>query len=301
MNLDWLTTLIMIVERKSLTGAAQEMRISQPAVSKQLRALEDFYGTPLLNRRGREPELTEAGKIVYRHGQRILQAVEKSLNDVRELADTVQGELVLGASTIPGEYVLPRLLGAFQQQYPAVRVSLEISGSREVARRVQAGEFAAGVIGVQAGGQNLKHELIYNDELVVVVPRGHRFEGRDTISLEEFCAEQIVFREPGSGTRSVIEKRLQECGVDPATLKNRIELGSTDAVLNAVAEGLGISLVSVLAAQPRIRAGTLAAVRITGFPNMRGLFLITRKNRVPDHLLTAFIDFVRQTLLQDAG
>jgi DNA-binding transcriptional LysR family regulator len=301
MNLDWLSTLITIVDRKSLTGAAQELKISQPAVSKQLRALEAFYGTPLLNRRGREPELTEAGKVVYRHGQRILQMIEKSVNEARKLADTVQGELVLGAGTIPGEYILPRLLGAFQQQYPAVRVSLEISGSKEVARRVQAGEFAAGVIGLHVGAQNLKHELVYNDELVVVVPREHRFAGRDIIALEEFCSEQIVSRESESGTRAVIEKKLQECGVDPATLNNRIELGSTDAVLNAVTEGLGISLVSILAAQPRIRAGTLAAVRISGFPNMRGLYLITRKNRVPDHLLTTFIDFVKQSLAQDAG
>lgn len=135
MNLTGLETLIVIVDKKSLTKAARALDVSQPAVSKQLRALEAYYGTLLLYRRGREPELTEAGKIVYRYGQRILQMIDKSLADVRELADTVQGDLLLGGSTIPGEYILPRLLGAFQQEYPAVRVSLEIGDSKDVARR----------------------------------------------------------------------------------------------------------------------------------------------------------------------
>jgi DNA-binding transcriptional LysR family regulator len=296
MNLSWLKTLITIVDKKSLTAAARALEISQPAVSKQLRALEDYYGAPLLNRRGRVPELTTAGRVVYQHGQRILLAVDRSLAEVRELGSAVQGELLLEASTIPGEYVLPRLLGAFQQRYPEVRVSLEISNSRDVARHVLAGEIAVGVIGVQAPNPNLQHEPIYSDELVVVIPRGHRWEGRETISLDEFCAEQMVVREQGSGTRTVLERWLKERGIDPATLEYRLELGSHDAVLEAVAGGLGVSLVSSLAAAPRLQAGALASVRISGFPNQRPLYLITRKNRALDHLQKTFIAFVKETL-----
>jgi DNA-binding transcriptional LysR family regulator len=296
MNLSWLKTLITIVDKKSMTAAAQCLEISQPAVSKQLQALEDYYGTPLLTRRGREPELTPAGRVVYEYGQQILQAVERSLAAVRDLSGAVQGELLLGAGTIPGEYLLPRLLGAFQQRYPEVRVSLEIGSSSVVARRVLAGEIAAGVIGARVNSPNLQHEPIYSDELVVVIPRGHRWEGRHTISLEEFCGEQMVVREAGSGTRAVIEKWLEERGIDPATLGHRMELGSTDAVLEAVAEGLGVSLVSTLAAEPRIQAGTLAVVQISGFPNRRHLYLVTRKNRAPDLLLRTFIEFLKEAL-----
>ncbi len=296
MNLSCLKTLVTIVDKKSLTAAARALEISQPAVSKQLQALEDYYGTPLLNRGGRDPEVTAAGRIVYQYGQRILLAIDRSLAAVRELSNTIQGKLLLDASTIPGEYVLPRLLGAFQQRYPEVRISLEISDSSVVARRVLAGEIAAGVIGVRVSNPRLQHEPIYSDELVVVIPRGHRWEGRQVVSLDEFCAEQMVVREPGSGTRAVIEKWLGERGVDPATLGHRMELGSTDAVLEAVAEGLGVSLVSTLAAWPRIQAGTLAAVRISGFPSRRHLYLITRKNRTPDLLLKTFIEFVKEAL-----
>lgn len=153
------------------------------------------------------------------------------------------------------------------------------------------------MIGVQISNLNLQHELIYNDELVVVAPRGHRWDGQSTISLEEFCAEQMVVREPGSGTRAVLEQWLQERGIDPSTLKYRMELGSTDAVLSAVTAGLGVSLLSAVAAQPRVQAGTLAVVRIAGLPNIRGLYLITRKNRIPDHLLKTFIDFMKASLL----
>ena len=296
MNLNWLKTLNTIVEKKSLTAAARALEISQPAVSKQLRALEEYYGAPLLSRRGREPELTAAGRVVYQHGQRILLAVDRSLAEVQELGSAVQGELLLEASTIPGEYLLPRLLGAFQQRYSEVTVSLEISDSMDVARHVLAGEIAVGVIGMQTLNPNLQHEPIYSDELVVVIPRKHRWEGRDTISLEEFCAEQMVVRESGSGTRAVLERWLKERGIDPATLEYRLELGSHDAVLEAVAGGLGVSLVSSLAAVSRLAAGSLASVKISGFPNRRLLYLITRKNRVPDRLQKIFIAFVKETL-----
>ena len=296
MNLSWLKTLITIVDKKGLTAAAVSLEISQPAVSKQLRALENYYGTPLLNRRGRVPELTAAGRVVYQHSQRILLAVDRSLAEVRGLGTAVQGELLLEASTIPGEYVLPRLLGAFQQRYPGVRVSLEISDSRAVAGHVLAGEIAVGVIGVQAPNPNLQHEPIYSDELVVVIPRGHRWEGRETVSLDEFCAEQMVVREPGSGTRAVLEKWLKERAIDPATLEYRLARGTHDAVLAAGAGGLGVSLVSSLAAAPRLQAGTMASVRISGFPNQRPLYLNTRKNRALDHLQKTFIAFVKETL-----
>ncbi len=296
MNLSWLKTLITIMEEKSLTGAARALEISQPAVSKQLLALEEYYGAPLLNRRRRELELTAAGRAVYRHGQRIMKEIDASLAEVRSLNDRIQGELFLEASTIPGEYVLPKLLGSFQQRYPEVRVSLDISDSREVARRVLAGEIAAGVIGMQINNPNLQREAIYNDELVVAIPRGHCWEDRETIELEEFCSAQMVVREHGSGTRAVIERWLLQQGVDPASLKYRLELGSTDAVLGAIEQGLGVSLVSTLAAEPRIRAGTLAAVRIAGCPVWRPLFLITRKKSAPDRLLQAFIDFVREAM-----
>jgi DNA-binding transcriptional LysR family regulator len=296
MNLSWLKTLITIIDKKSLTAAAGDLEISQPAVSKQLRALEDYYGMPLLNRRGREPELTAAGRIVYQYGQRILLAVDRSLAEVQELGNTVQGELLLEASTIPGEYILPRLLGAFQQRHPGVRVSLDISDSKDVAGHVLAGEIAVGMIGVQAHNSNLQHEPVYSDELVVVVPRGHRWEGRETINLDEFCAEPMVVRESGSGTRAVVEKWLKERSIDPSDLDYRLELGSHDAVLEAVSGGMGVSLVSSLAAASRLAAGTLAAVRISGFPNHRYLYLITRKNRTPNHLQKTFMAFVKETL-----
>ncbi len=293
MNLAWLLTFNTIVEKKSLTGAARALHLTQPAVSKQLRCLEQYYGAPLFRRTTREVELTEAGKIVYEYSKRALEMIQKSREEVQILIGAMRGELSLGASTIPGEYLMPRILGPFQRLYPEVKVKLEIGDSKEVARKVLEGEVELGITGVFIDEQKLEQELFYEDELVVVVPRGHRFAGREAISLEEFLEEPIVAREPGSGTRTVIEQKFAARGISPGDLKIKLELGSTEAVLNAVAAGLGTSLVSLLAAHPRAQAGEIFYLRIADFPLERGLYLVFRKNREHSIFLEIFVSFLK--------
>lgn len=296
MNLMWLQTFNVVVEEKSLTKAARALHLTQPAVSKQLRSLERYYGVSLLHRTTREVRLTEAGRVVYQYGQKTLEIIKKSRDDVQVLVNVIQGELLLGASTIPGEYILPRFLGLFQQLYPEVKVKMEISDSKEVARKVLEGEIKLGIIGAFIQNQSLQQELFCKDELVVVVPREHKFARRKTITLEEFLSEPLVARERGSGTRMVMENKFVAHGISLTALKIKLELGSTEAVLNAVAAGLGISLVSRLAVQSHTQAGKVAYLRIAGFPLERGLYFIIKKNREPSALLKTFLSFLKNNI-----
>ncbi len=296
MNVDWLQTFILIVDKKSLTKAARTLHLTQPAVSKQLNSLEKFYGTPLLYRTSRYMEVTEAGKLVYEYSQKILTALRESLTDVEALEHNLRGSLLLGASTIPGEYILPTALGRFQDLHPQVNAKLEIADSTEVAGLVLDGAVEAGMIGVALADPTLSEELIFQDELVVIASHQHPFAGKKTITLDDYLEEPQIVREAGSGTRLVIENKLMERGTSPEKLKIRLELGSTEAVVNAVAAGLGISLVSHFAVRNRVKAGEISSVLIEDLPIERGLYFITRRDRALSPVMETFYCFLKDYL-----
>lgn len=296
MNLTWLQTFILIVEKKSLTKAARALHLTQPAVSKQLNSLERFYGTPLLNRTSRHMEVTEAGKIVYEYSQQILAKINESLADVQALEKDLHGNLVLGASTIPGEYILPAALGRFQTLHPQVKVKLEIADSTEIGQMILDGKIEAGTIGITLENPVLRQEYLFKDELVVIAPRQHPLTKKKSITLEDFVEEPLIVREAGSGTRLAIENKLIEKGIAPDKLKIRLELGSTEAVINAVAAGLGISLVSRFAVKSRANAGEIAVLNVRELPLERGLYFITRRDQVISPLVEAFYNFLKDYL-----
>jgi len=299
MNLSWLQTFVLIVEKKSLTKAAQALHLTQPAVSKQLNALEKFYGVPLLNRTSRSVEITEAGKVVYKHCCRILAAVKESLVEVQALANDLHGDMLLGASTIPGEYILPTVLGQFQNYYNKLNVKLEIADSADIARMVADGELEAGVIGVVVNNPALKQELIYQDELVIIAPKGHPLTEKKNVDLEDLVAEPFILREKGSGTRQVIEKKLQEKGISLDRLNIKLELGSTEAVVNAVAAGLGISLVSKFAVEKRVQTGEIALLQVDDLSLERGLYFITRYDRALTPVMELFYRYLKDYLVDN--
>lgn len=241
-------------------------------------------------------EVTEAGKMVYEYSQQILSKINESLADVQALQKDLYGSLLLGASSIPGEYILPAALGRFQALHSQVKVKLEIADSTEIGQLLQDGKIEAGMIGVILENPVLKQEHIFEDELVVIASSQHPLTKKKSIALEDFLEERVIFREAGSGTRLVIENKLIEKGIAPDSLKTRLELGSTEAVINAVAAGLGISLVSRFAVQNRIKAGEIAVLPIDDLPLERGLYFITRRDQVISPLVEAFYNFLKDYL-----
>ncbi|HHP51131.1 MAG TPA: LysR family transcriptional regulator [Moorella mulderi] len=290
MNVNYLLTFVTTVEKGTLSAAAESLYLTQPGVSKQLRALEEFYGLRLLERRGREVRLTAAGEICYRHAKAIIRHLEQAQKELAELLRLVKGKLILGASTTPGQYILPRLIGAFRSEHPQVEVVVEITDSHEVIRKLQGGEIDLGVVGVRGRKKSLNYSRLVEDELVLITPPHHPLALKGWATVEDLKGQPLIWREAGSGTRRVLEERLQKAGfhLDPHQII--MELGSTEAIISAVEAGLGISFVTKWAPEKSAKLGRLAVVPLEGVNLKRDLYLV-RRNQPLSPAAEAFISF----------
>ncbi len=294
MNLDHLRTLVAIVEHGSLSAAARARRISQPAVTKQVQRMEAELGLALLVRGPtRQVELTLAGERMLAFARQTLvqwEALERDLAAVKEVG---QGTLVLAASTIPGEYLLPGLLAAFRAEYPQVDVRMTVSDTEDVATRLLSDEADVGFIGSTLTRPGLRLERLVGDEVVLVVPPGHAFAQRESVTVEELRGASLILREEGSGTRRSVETALTAAGYGLPWNRVTLNLGSTQAILQAVTQGLGLGFASARAAAQGQAAGHLACVRIEGVDLRRDLYLAYLPRRAGDPLVARFLGFVR--------
>lgn len=274
MNLSQLRTFVAVVEHSSFSAAAHALGLSQPAVTMQVQALESDLGVTLLDRRYRKVELTEAGRTLLPHARKLMHDMDEARQDLERLSDTVSGHLMVAASTTPGQYVLPRLLGGFLREYPAVGVTIRVFDTGDVITHVESGEAHLGMTGAEVPGAHVSQELLGSDDLVLVCPRGHPLAARTRVPLSDLVDEPFIVREAGSGTRMVSEDALRRSGIDPAELRVVMELGTNEAVLSAVEGGMGIGIVSMWVAEKAIKLGTVGLVAAPGFPLERPLFLV---------------------------
>ncbi len=292
MNLEHLRTLVNIVEHGSLSAAARAMHLSQPAISKQVQRLEAELGLALLVRGPkRQVELTPAGERLLAFARQTLAHFEEVEREMATLKEVGRGVLTLAASTIPGEYLLPGLLAAFRARYPQVEVHMTVSDTADVATRLLADQADVGVIGSPVRRPGLHLERLVGDEIVLAVPPGHPFAGRGQVTVGELQEQPLVWREEGSGTRRSVEMALAAAGVSQPVGKIALTLGSTQAVLQAVEQGLGVGFVSARAAAQAQADGHLACVRLAGVDLRRDLYLAYLPQRIGDPLLARFVEF----------
>jgi len=259
-----LAAFCVVVERRSFSQAAEQLGVTQPAVSLQIRSLEKRLGVQLLDRSGRRVEPTEAGRRLYRGAQRLLAQEEQLLAELGDEAEgEVTGRLEIGASTGPGGTVLPRLLAEFQQRNPEVRVALSVFDTQHVIEQVARRELELGVVGAKRRHRGVVFEPFYRDEVVLAVPRGHRFAGRK-VTLAELRGEPLVLMQEGAGVRQVIEEELRERGVRLRDLDVRLELGLQESARSAVIAGHGVTFISRAAIADDVAAGTVAVARVDG-------------------------------------
>lgn len=294
MNLNWLKTFVTLAETRSFSRTARELNLTQPAVSKHIAALESLFGTKLFDRSRRSVTLTEAGNALLPYAQKILTALVAATEEISSFAATVKGTLIIGASTIPGHYVLPPLIQRFRHQYPEVTVNLQIADTGQIVQRVLAGDLLLGAVGALKPLPALEAIPFAEDEIVLVLPENHPLAQNPTLDPTLLSELEFVWRERESGTRHVVEKELEKAGINPANLKIVAELSTTEAVLAAVEAGMGASFVSRRAAEKRARNGLLTLHRLHGVPLTRKLYLVHLRNRFLPPPVTAFIDFARQ-------
>src|SRR3954464_13977226 len=269
-----LAAFCAVVERKSFSQAAEQLGVTQPAVSLQIRSLEKRLGQQLLDRSGRRVEPTEAGRRLFRNAQRMLALEEQLLGELADDGEgALAGRLVIGASTGPGGTVMPLLLCEFQRRHPDVQVALSVSDTQSVVEQVARRELELGVVGAARRHRAVVFEPFFRDEVVLACPPGHPFAGR-TIAIDDLREEPLIVMQVGAGVRQVIEDELRGVGIRLRDLDVRLELGLQESVRSAVAAGYGVTFISRTAVEADLAAGTIAAARVRGLETGRGVFLL---------------------------
>jgi DNA-binding transcriptional LysR family regulator len=291
-----LAAFCAVVERKSFSQAAERLGVTQPAVSLQIRSLEQRLGRQLLDRSGRRVEPTEAGLRLYASAQRLLALEEHLLEELEaDEEGALTGILELGASTGPGGTVVPLLLCEFQELHPEVRVRLAVSDTQTVIDRVAERSLELGIVGAGRRHRGVAFEPFFRDEVVLAVPAQHRFANK-TVALEELQGEQLIVMQDGAGVRQVIEDELRKADMRLRDLDVKLELGLQESVRSAVLGGHGVAFISRLAIESDLEAGTVATARIRGLDPVREIFLTRATGRSETRAARAFVAFAQERL-----
>lgn len=288
MDLRRLQVFSKVFEHRSFSRAAEEVLLSQPTVSGHIKTLEEDLGVRLFDRLGREIMPTKAAELLYDHARHILVAVEEAQDAVDAFLGRLRGELVVGGSTIPGQYILPEFIGRFRALYPELRVILRIGDTSEIVQQVLTGDLEVGMVGAKIEDDRLAFNPIMDDEVCVAAWPGHPLEGK-RLNIAALTDTPVVLREPGSGTRMFLSQALKKAGHAMGDLEVAAEMGSTMAVLQAVRAHVGVGFLSRRAMVDDLAAGRLVELDIRGLELKRKFYLTTRRKRTHAPAAQAFI------------
>jgi len=257
MELRHFETFLKIAELKSFTKAAEELYLTQPTVSKQIVDLERFFDVRLIDRTKRTFMLTKAGEILLRHAKDMLTLKKDTIEAIAAFKGLKKGTIVVGASTIPGIYILPKVLSAFKKQFDGIGIKLIVSDTKDIVGKMEEGEIDIGFVGARNETKKIAYKKLVDDTIVMIAPSGFP----DIIELNDLKSYPLVNREPGSGTRNHFEASLKKTkGVDFAGLTVVAELSDTEAIKEAVKNNMGISYISKMAITDEITSGKLKCV-----------------------------------------
>jgi DNA-binding transcriptional LysR family regulator len=293
MDIHRLEVFCKVLELQSFTRAADAVCLTQPTVSEHIRALEESLGEKLIDRLGRELRPTPAGKILYQYARDIIQLRDDAIQSIQKYRGDLSGALLIGASTIPGTYILPALIGAFKSSHPSIQVTLRIFDSAEVVAGILDGSLEMGFIGARWDDRRIVLEELFSDELILAVYPNHPWAGRNSVNLDDLAGQPFILRERGSGTRMVMNQMLESHGFSPSRLVTVAEMGSTEAVRQGIKARIGISILSCQAVAEDLERGVLVAVPLDDIRLFRSFYLAHRKNREPSPLCTAFLNHLR--------
>jgi DNA-binding transcriptional LysR family regulator len=276
----------------SFTKAAEELHMTQPAVTFQVRQLEEQFNTRLFDRTHNRISLTDAGKRVFEYAERIFQLYSEMDNSVRELTGDISGVLILGASTTIAEYMLPELLGDFKAKHPEVTIRLRVANTDGIVSQVENNEIDLGVVEAPVNNKNLVVEECRTDQLVLIVPPGHELAKEKSVSVMKIAEYPFICREEGSGTREVMIESMAAGGIEPADMRIAMELGSLEAIKGAVESGMGVSILSKATLNKELRLGTLVAIDVDP-PIKRPFSFVHQKQKFKARAMDELLSFAR--------
>ena len=290
---DSMRVFITVADKKNFSKAAKALSLTQPAVSFQIQTLEQYYQTMLFDRVNRHVKLTAAGELLLDYAVHMNNLQAELERNMQQLTGHVKGELLVGASTTIGEYILPYVVGAFKQEYPDVNATIQIMNTNDIAENVNNKSFDLGIIeGPVELTENMESIAFLEDELVLAIPSNHPFATKESITLEELKTLPYITREPGSGSRLIFEQALIDADFDIEELHMVMELGSTTSIKSAIMGGLGISTISKWAIQDLVKTGKVAALTIEGLTLKRTFNIILNNDKFHSEATGKFLDFL---------
>lgn len=288
MDLWQLHIFCKVVECRSFSKAGKLINLSQPTVSSHIKDLEQHLGCRLIDRLSKQAAPTKAGEILYRYAQKLLSLREEAETAIAEFQGKMKGTLAVGGSTIPAGYLLPGIIARFKKDFPEVKVSMTVGDTDMIIDEALEGNIEIGVVGAKPEDPRAEYEKLLEDELRVVVPRGHPWSGRTFVPMGDLYSEPFIMREKGSGSLRAIQRALTLKGADSNTLNVVAEMGSTEAVYHGIKNGIGISILSTLAVKEDVLRGDLITLEIEGLEIKRSFYLIRNRHRSVSPLAKAF-------------
>ncbi|RYD05120.1 LysR family transcriptional regulator [Desulforamulus aquiferis] len=291
MNIMHLRVFKLLAENESLNKTSKILNISQPTINHNVYLLEQHYGAKLFDRSSKKIKLTRFGEVLNNYVSEMLNLLEQSEKHIQSLVGEVSGNLYLGASHTIAENVLPKIMGMFNHDYPEVDIHLEVTNTQHIAERILEQKLDLGLIEGPVDHIEIKNIPFMRDELLVVLPYNHPLAIKKSLTLKELSTP-FVLREPGSGTRVVMESSLKAAGLDPRELNTVMELGNTQAVIGAVEAGLGATILSELAVTKEIQLKTVKTCKIANIEIKRSFSLIFHQERPLSTVCETFLAFI---------
>lgn len=282
-----------VAETKSFSKTSEIIHLTQPAVSLQIQALEEIYETKLFDRSSSTVTLTPAGEILYKYAKEILGLYANVEKVIGEITGLVKGSISIGASSTIGNYLLPGVITDFKKAHLKIKIHLLVGNTKRVVDMLNSGSIDVGLVEGEVSRQKMVVEKLIPDELLLVVPAHHPWAKKKDISISELTKEPFIFREGGSGTRQMIEMFLSKYGISPNNMRVAMVLGSTEAIKEAVENGLGVSILSRWAVRKELKYGTLQLLRLKEERVNRDFSLIVNKSSVSSHAVDEFLTYLR--------
>jgi DNA-binding transcriptional LysR family regulator len=290
MDIHQLRVFSSVFKNRSFSKASEALHLTQPTISNHIKALEDEFACKLFDRMGRTIIPTKEAEVLYGKSTEIIEKADALKEALGQLKKETTGKLVIGASTIPGVYLMPRIMTGFQKKYPAISFQILIADSGGIIDSISRHELLLGIVGAKLGNDQIDYTPFVEDELIVV--SAPLKTGKSSMTLKELVALPMVYREEGSGTRREVEKFLESEGISFDHMKIAGIFGSTDAVKQAVKAGLGVSILSKFSVADELEYKLLEEIKLTDIHMKRNFYIVTHKKRTLPRLYDLFLKHI---------
>ena len=291
MDIHQLRVFASVYKNRSFSKASEQMYLTQPTISNHVKSLEEELECKLFDRLGRTIIPTREADVLYTYAKEIIEKAEDLKELISRFQKEIKGRIVIGASTIPGTYLLPKLMTDFHKEFPSLSFQINISDSKGIINSILNHEILLGIVGVKLDDHNIHYLPFIEDELIVIASPDLREKGK--MHIEELIKLPIIMREEGSGTRKVTERIFKSKGISLSTLNIAGIFGSTDAVKQAVKAGLGISILSRFAVLDELHQKSLVEIKPVGEEMKRNFFIASHKKRTLPRAYKTFLDHIK--------